>query len=169
MLRIVGALMVISCCSIIGMGYAGGLRARKKNLAGFIAALTVMRSEICDLLTPMPELLERMAGQTEPPIKQFFINCLSFMKMQMPFSKAWEKAVRETAGLELYTEEIFCLCRLGMLLGRYEVEEQRVAITRTIVRLEEFHRRAGEDMAGRGKVCAAMGISAGLMIAIIMI
>jgi hypothetical protein len=56
-----------------------------------------------------------------------------------------------------------------MLLGRYEVEEQRVAITRTIVRLEEFHRRAGEDMAGRGKVCAAMGISAGLMIAIIMI
>lgn len=169
MLKIVGALMVISCCSIIGMGFAGGLKARKKNLAGFISALTVMKSEICDLLTPMPELLERMAKQAEPPVNQFFINCLGHMKNSLPFSQAWVKAVRETAGLQLYAEEMLCLCELGMLLGRYEAEEQRAAINRALIRLEEFHRRAGEDMEGRGKVCAVMGISAGLMIAIIMI
>lgn len=161
--------MVISCCSIIGMGFAGGLKARKKTLAGFISALTVMQSEICDLLTPMPELLERMTKQTDPPVCLFFIKCLDYMKKQVVFSKAWERAARETSELKLNAEEVFALCELGMLLGRYDVEQQRTAIARALLRFEEYHRRSEEDLKGKGKVCAAMGVSAGLMLAIIMI
>ncbi len=171
MLKIVGAMMVISCCSIIGMGFAAGLKTRTKCLTGLISALTIMKSEICDLLTPMPELLNMLAEQSGAPAKTFFENCLTYLKegRTSSFSKAWEYAARETVSMQLTPDEVLALSELGMSLGRYAIDDQRTALPRTINKLEVYLARAEEEKRSKGKVCAAMGISAGLMIAIIML
>ena len=171
MLKIVGSLMVISCCTLIGIGFASGLKTRAKSLNGLISALSIMKSEICDLLTPMPELLVMMSEQSSGPVKQFFLNCIDHMNsgQTIVFSKAWEYAARETSSMQISPDEILALCELGFSLGRYDVEEQRTAITRTERKLEGYLARSEAERMSKGKVCAAMGISAGLMIAIIMI
>jgi stage III sporulation protein AB len=167
----VGAMMVISCCSIIGMGFAAELKNRVKSLTGLISALTIMKSEICDLLTPMPELLRLIAEQSSIPVKTFFENCLAFLTegRTVSFSKAWEYAARETVSMQLTPDEVSALSELGLSLGRYDIDEQKTALTRTINKLEIYMARAEEEKRRKGKVCAAMGVSTGLMIAIIMV
>jgi stage III sporulation protein AB len=164
-------MMVISCCSIIGLGFAAGLKTRVKSLSGLVSALSIMKSEICDLLTPMPELMELLAEQSALPVKSLFINCLNCMKegRTTSFSRAWDYAIRETTSLQISPDEMLALSELGMSLGRYDIDEQRTALSRTIQKLEIFLQQAEDEKRGKGKVCAAMGVSAGLMIAIIMV
>jgi hypothetical protein len=58
MLKVIGAVLVIGCGVVLGLGYVTELRRRCAALRAFTDALPALRREICDFLTPTQEAIE---------------------------------------------------------------------------------------------------------------
>lgn len=163
--------MVAAASLAVGMSGAIKLRHRVRSFSALISALEIMKSEICDRLTPMPELLERLASESDSPADIFFRKCISKMSELgiCSFSSIWKSAVHQTPELGLRGMELSVLTDLGSVLGRYDSEEQKSALTYAIRRLEVFLHKAEGEYSTQGKVKAVLGLAAGLMLVIILV
>jgi stage III sporulation protein AB len=170
LLKIIGSVLVIGCCTILGYSASGRTKQRIKALRGLLSALTLMKSEICDLLTPMPELLKLLSQQVSAPASLLFSNCHSFMFEggSRSFRDSWRRAVLETRDLCLLSEEEEVLCELGVSLGRYNIEEQRKAIEKAEKRLELFLELEEKDKKDRSKINTVLGLGTGVTLAILL-
>lgn len=171
MLRIIGCVIVVACTTTFGVSWAFRLGVRVRVLSGLISALEVMRSEICDRLTPMPELMELLAQETDAPVNTLFLSCTKQMENlgSKSFYFIWKHAVTSSESLELNDREQKTLIDLGHVLGRYDTQEQNKSITYCIKRLQQYLLAAEVDKKSQGKVTAALGIAAGFFAVIILI
>ena len=64
MINIMGAIMLAGAAAAWGIGSVLRLKGRVQNLSALVTALGVMRGEICERLTPMPELLEMLRDES---------------------------------------------------------------------------------------------------------
>ena len=166
-LKIFGAATVVVCCSLIGVRCAGGYSRRVKTLRSLIGTLTVARSEICDLLSPVPELLDLLSKTAPAPAVEFWRDCGALTRAGLGFSEAWERAARKIPGLDDTCRE--AVARLAGVMGRYDAEAQRDELTRTVAVLEDALSRAEPERRARSRTCAALGVGVGVMLAIILV
>ena len=170
MIRFIGAVLITIGTAAWGILSVFRLRSRVKNLHALTSALGIMRSEICDRLTPMPELLRSISDEATYPASQLFSNVSGEMNTlgTKPFSAIWSHAVKNTPELLLNPPEELVLTELGVRLGRYDIAEQAAAIQYAQRRMEEHIRKAETDRDNNSKVHAFLGMAAGLF-AIIML
>ncbi len=171
MIRFIGAVLITVGAAAWGLLGVSRLRGRVKSLHALASALGIMKSEICDRLTPMPELLGRLAEETTYPAAQLFKNASEKMTSigTKPFSAIWSQAVKNTPELLLKPQEELVLTELGVRLGRYDIAEQSGAIGYAQRRMEEHIRRAEAERDGNSKIHAFLGIAAGLFAIIILL
>ncbi len=171
MLKLIGAIFVIVAGSILGATEAMRLSARVRSLTSIVSSLEIMRSEICDRLTPLPELMEILAKTGPSPAKSFFANCLQELQSLgiHSFFEIWKRAAKATYQLELRPNEFLAFCEIGLPLGKYDIEEQRAGLDAAISRMTEFRRKAEEERKSYGKVYAALGVTAGIFTVIILL
>lgn len=171
MLKIIGALMVTTATTSLGVISVKHLKRRVRSLRTLIGALDIMRSEICTRLTPMPELLELLAVQTGEPANIFFTNCLMKQRSMRgrPFVELWRSALASTKELDLKETELEPLWELGSALGRYDTDRQGEAIMAARKRLEGFLQKAELERDRESRTRTMLGIAAGVMITIILI
>lgn len=164
-------MLVIACTTTFGISSSARLGVRVRAISGLIAALQVMKSEICDRLTTMPELMEMMAENTDAPVNSLFISCESQMKNlgAKSFYFIWKNAVATSVQLELREPEKATLAELGHVLGRYDIKEQGNAISAAIRRFEHYLKLAEDEKKGQGKVHAVLGLATGFFAVIILI
>lgn len=171
MFKIIGAAIIVVCTTAFGFGGVMRLGSRVRNLQSLIMALEVMKNEICERLTPMPELLEMLSKETDAPINRIFKSCYKQMTAlgSQSFYFIWKAAIEGTDGLELTADETKTLTDMGHVLGRYDTQEQRAAFSYATRRLEGFLRYAVDEKRSQGKVQAALGVAAGIFVVIILI
>ena len=171
MLNALGAVLIIGATASIGLTGLWRLAARVRILGALIAAVESMKNEICDRMTPLPELLEQLSQEAEPPIDRLFSRALRQMEQigARSFYLIWKEAVEESRELELTKEEQGSLIDLGRTLGRYDTEEQREAFCYSLKRLEEYRRRAKEERRTSGKVYAVLGFAVGVFVVVILL
>ena len=162
--------MIIGAAAVQSINASAVLRSRCGIISELIAALKAMESEICDRLTPLPELFAEL-GEGEGAVGGMFKNCLRQMSdMEVrEFHAVWKSAVKATPELMLKEQEEKELIQLGRYLGRYDVEEQRMALQYAAKRFEEFLRKAERERETQGRTRAAMGISAGVTAVILLL
>lgn len=166
-LKIFGAATVVVCCSLLGLRCAGAYSRRVSTLRALIGTLTVARSEICDLLSPLPELTE-MLSQTAPgPARIFWRDFGAASRAGMAFPEAWKYAAERLLHIDEKSRE--AVMSLANVIGRYDSEAQRDELTRTVTVLEEALREAESERSSGGRTCAALGIGVGVMLAIILV
>jgi stage III sporulation protein AB len=170
MLKLIGSALVICCCTLLGLKATGRIRQHIRALSGLLSALDIMKSEILDMLTPLPELMKLLSEQAREPAREMFAECLRLMREEgcRSFRESWRRAVLETADLCLLPEEEEVLCELGVSLGRYNAEDQCRAIDRAAKRLELFLQLEERDRAERGRLNAFLGFGAGVTVAILL-
>ena len=172
MITLIGAILLISGTAAYGLRGVLRLRERSRALAAITHALGVMQSEICDRLTPMPELLCQLAQEAEYPAGILFKNAEEKMRSALggvSFAIIWRQAALETPELMLTQEEQTVLCELGLSLGRYNAEQQKTALQYTQRRMEEFRQKADADRDANSKIHAFLGVAAGIFAAVILI
>ena len=172
MMGAIGAVLLISGTAAYGLCGVLRLRARSRNLAALTCALTVMQSEICDRLTPMPELLSQLSEEAEQPVNLLFKNAQIRMNENlggMSFAAIWKRAVAETPELLLTEREQSVLYELGLSLGRYNAAEQKSALEYARRRMEDFARKADIERDTNSKLHAVLGVAAGVFAAVILI
>ena len=171
-MSVVVAILIIGATAAVGLSSVWRMGARIRVLSGLIAAVETMKSEICDRMTPIPELLEQLAREADAPVDQLFHRAIREMGDIgiQSFYFIWKAAVEGASpALELTKEERQALIDLGRTLGRYDTEQQRDAFVYTLRRLESHLRRAEEERAKRGRVHAVMGVAVGVFVVIILI
>jgi stage III sporulation protein AB len=170
MLKFIGSVLVICCCTLLGLGATGRTKQRIKALNGLLAALEIMKSELSGMLTPMPELMELLSEEVSAPARDMFAACRRLLNEDgcRSFRESWRRSVLETADLCLLPEEAETLCELGVSLGRYNAEDQCRAIDKAAKRLELFLQLEEKDKAEKGKVNAFIGLGTGVTLAILL-
>ena len=171
MLSIVGAILIIGATAMLGLSSVWRMSARVRVLTGLIAALETMKSEICDRMTPLPELIEQLTREADPPLDRFFCRVAQEMTAigQRSFYFIWKTAVEGSEELALTKEERQTLIDLGRSLGRYDTEEQRDAFAYALRRLESHLRRAEEARREQGRIHAVLGIAVGVFVVMVLL
>ena len=166
-LKIFGAATIVVCCSLIGIRCAGVYSQRVKTLRALIGTLTVARSEICDLLSPIPELFELLSHSAPAAAKGFWRDCDRLIRAGLGIPEAWKTAADGIRYIDEACRE--AVSGLAGVIGRYDAEAQRDEITRTVGILEKALADAESERGGRSRTCAALGVAVGVMLAIILV
>jgi len=171
MIKLIGAAFIITGTAIWGFLSVLKLRARVRSLSAIISALEIMKSEVCDRLTPMPEIFELMSSEATQPAERLFLNAQEKMSLlgSRSFSSIWQQSVKDTTELLLTQPEETVLCELGMSLGKYDVFEQKRAFEHASWRMKAFLKRAEDDRDAYSRVNAFMGVAAGVFAVIVLI
>jgi len=165
-----GAMLVIGATGAFGISSAWRMGLKVRVLRGLITAIETMRNEICDRQTPLPELMARLAAETEAPVHRLFRRVTLGMAQlgSRSFYSIWREAVAESSQLELSESERHTLLDLGKVLGRYDAENQSHVLRYTARRLEGYLGRAEARRQEQGKVHAVLGLAVGIFVALIL-
>ena len=169
MLKLIGAILLVSGAAVWGLLGARGLKDRGVALRAVESSLELMEHELCDLLTPVPELFAVLGSVSPEPAGQLYRNAAARMKEigAVPFSELWHRAVTDTEELLLTEEETTALSELGVSLGKYDVNEQRRAVEAARKRFGLFAERAEKERDKNWKSQAFLGAAAGIFAVII--
>ena len=170
MVKALGAVLVVSCCTLLGLVTVGRSGQRLRSLGSLLAVLDQMKAELEDLLPPLPDLLRTLLLRAEQPAAEFLSQVIWLTeKKRLPFRDAWEKAAEETDALCLRPEETKALSALGEVLGRYDPENECAAVERARQRLSLFRELEERDKARKNRLSAALGAGAGITLAILLL
>lgn len=171
MVKLLGALLVICGGCAWGVLEVMRLKRRCRILNELTSAVGAMRSEITTRLTPVPELISRMTRESAEPVRTFFVNVEKRLGSigEATLYDLWGEALSETPELSLLQDELDALSDVPRALGRYELEEQRLALNRTERQLEQFSERAKQVYERDSKIKGFIGVAAGILIALLLI
>lgn len=170
MLRAAGALLLAGGAGMLGFAAAGELGRRVNTLSALVGALEWMARELAFRLTPMPELLEGLAGKASPPVDLLFAYCREGLKNLgvVPLAQLWREGLRLPA-LGLGQRELAVLDGLGDILGCYDGEGQLAALEQARGELERTLEEAREERRRLGRVYQTVGAAAGAVLVILLL
>ena len=142
MMRLMGAALVVAGCGALGLRAAARLEGRVRDLGELAAGLDTLRRELGWRLSPRaPD------GQA--------------------FQEVW-RAELDAAPLRLKPEDRVLLERLGPVLGRYDGDSQRLALEEGAAGLRALQGAAADERNRLGRVYGVLGVTAGLLAAIVL-
>lgn len=151
MLKLIGALLLAGGAGALGCSAAAQLSRRVAVLRALLGALEGMEREIAFRLTPMPELLERAAAESPPPVCTLFARCRTLLDElgERSMAELWREAL-EQVPLGLDGPGRLALEELGEVLGRYDGDGQREALAHTRAELSRRWSRPGRPGKNKG-------------------
>lgn len=171
LLKAAGAALVIAGGAAWSAGGVVRLKNRAGNLGQLAASLELLKSEICDRQTPLPEILRLLQGETSGAVSRFYSALSLDMKRlgQDTFAGLWRKAILSAPDLLLTAEEELALGELGYSLGRYDPIYQKSAIELTRKKMDGYAKKAKEECERDWKMQAFCGLAASLIAVIMML
>lgn len=170
MTRLLGAVLVIAGCGALGLAGAARLAGRVRDLGELAAGLDVLQRELGWRLAPLSQALEAAAKAVRGPAEQFFAQCAQRAGQSdgQAFQQVWRDSL-SAVPLRLTEEDRALLDRLGPVLGRYDGDSQRAALEDTAAGLRSLQGEASDDRGRLGRVYGVLGMTAGLLLAILLI
>lgn len=171
MIRWIGALLLMAGAAGLGLGAAAQLRTRVASLRSLVGALGQLERELTFRLTPMPELMERLARQSQGPAAYLFAHCRDHLWElgEKSFGQLWREALDGEPDLLLDERESQILLELGEVLGRYDVEGQSGALRNSVLELGRCLAGAEEEQRRLGRVYTTLGLGSGAMLVILLL
>ena len=155
---------------MLGVCAAQCLKSRERNLKDLICGLEAVRREMQYSLAPLGDLFRLGAAQTTGNVSAFFAEvaeCTDDINGG-GFKTNW---VHMLGKHQLYLTEadLIVLRQLGVVLGRYDGDEQLRALEAVIDRLGDLCRLAEERSGRLGKVYTALGMVSGAFVFLLLI
>ena len=170
MMRLLGAVLVIAGCGALGLCGVARLDGRVRDLGELAAGLDALQRELGWRLAPLPDALETAAKALRGPAADFFRRCAQCAGQTdgQSFQQVWQDSLN-AAPLRLAAEDRDLLERLGPVLGRYDGDSQRLALEDAAAGLRSLQGSAADDRSRLGRVYGVLGMTAGLLLAILLI
>ena len=171
MIRLLGALLMLAGSACWGFSGVLRLNRRAKALAALTGAVGVIKSEVCDRLSPVPEVLVTLINRADRPADAFFRRVYKKLPKlgKNTFPELWRQAAEESPELCLKETEMTALYALGNALGRYGADEQGRELDYIARRFEGFLTDAEAERKRDAGMHAALGVAAGVFCVIILL
>ena len=150
----------------------GGTASDKRGQSALPGgALGQLERELTFRLTPMPELMERLARQSQGPAAYLFAHCRDHLWElgEKSFGQLWREALDGEPDLLLDERESQILLELGEVLGRYDVEGQSGALRNAVLELGRCLAGEEEEQRRLGRVYTTLGLGSGAMLVILLL
>lgn len=164
MIKIIGAALLVCGGTMLGAGRCNDLKRRLKLIEGLDRSLALMKSEICEMLSPLPDVFGELAQSGPPAVRGFFSEMI--VGERDGLADAWAQAVSR---LDLSKSDRERLAALARILGRFDADVQREEIQRL---RESLGISAGElrrEINSKGRSYAGLGACFGAMLALILL
>lgn len=167
-MRLVCGVLVVLCCSLLGLEKAQRLKARARALADLTAGLGMLKSEICQRRSPISEIAETLSVSAPGTAGRLFANLKALLPLldTQELHLLWSGAVRS---LGLDSDETYALEQLGLCLGRYEAQAQSDGIDVCLRRLLQLEAEANARYASGSRLYTGLGVTLGLITAVLIL
>lgn len=168
--RLMGALLLTLGGLWAGIGAAGELSRRCRALESWETALELWTGELAFRLPDLPGLLEDLSRRAPAPAGEALAAArLGLSQLgERSVGEIWTEALAGAPG-GLDRGDLEILDRLGGILGRCGGEEQRRAVERTRLALEDRSRLLREERQGRERTRCVLGLSLGAFAALLLL
>lgn len=170
-MKLLGAVLLICACTLLGIGQARRLNFRRSCLSAAMDALRYIEAELKNGSVPMPEIFMQLATQSNSKFQVLFKKLSEKMCElgEASLSEIWSDCILNEQSISLSDEQRQELCKLGNYLGRYSETEQSEAISACIGHLSEELRMSSEKAREGTKLYTGLGLTFGLMLAAVLI
>lgn len=144
------------------------LKGRVAALKSFLGAVQLLQAEIVFRQSALPDILPMMIRECRGAASDFFRQVLRLMvEKNESFMSAVAFLVPELRHFDLKWDEIEWLASVGQIAGRYDAATQADRLSGVIARLEQSLDQAQEEYGQKGRLYRALGLTAGVMIALV--
>ena len=159
--------MILAACFGAGTMVSQVKKQRIETLRGLCAALELMEAELGTRLSPMPELVGLLAGKMGGQTGAFFSHLSSLMEKlgAEDFSALWQEAANAMLDA-LDAADLDELCRLGHILGQYELDKQLAAVRLCAAALRSGLDAAEKEYPGEKRLGLGLSTAAGALLII---
>ena len=166
-MRLAGAALLVAAFALFGLAQVLSARRRARLVIAFISALTLLRAEITERLSPLPDCARTLAESGPEPCRDFFAAVYGATDAlgEVEFAKLWSACLH---ALDLPRGALDALDCLGRSLGRYAAAEQGAAIDRCAARLEAEARAAAANARDAPRLRFGLSLAAGALLALIL-
>jgi stage III sporulation protein AB len=170
MIKMLGLVLIVASCSAMGLRMHGALRRRSRALASFIPALQTIKAEIVFRAMPLPDILDALTRENNGAAGVFFGKVARRMAVsEEGFAPACAALLPTLEGAGLRPGDVRQVQAALAGLGRYDAATQAEGLTAAIRALEEALSGARAELNQKGRLYRAMGVTVGIMIALIII
>jgi stage III sporulation protein AB len=166
-LKLVGSVMVVVSCSMIGFTIAGNYKYRPKALRNLQVALSMLETEINYGHSPLPEALRSISKKSEKDVAELFIMAAKNLSSRngLTAGEAWEKSLKDFYNNSYITYNDYeILMAFGKYLGSTDKQDQIKNIKLTLSNLRQQEITSIEEKQKNEKLWKYLGILSGLMI-----
>ena len=170
-MKILGCILVILICMLIGKTLAQGYVERVKNLQEFITALTLLRSKIGFGQEVLEISFLDIGKSCHGRVGKIFFDVANELKStNIPVSEIWGSSIEENFNsLDFNFEDEKILCDFGNMLGRGDIDEEIRNINLAVERLKTQLDNAYLEKNKYAKLYRTIGGLGGTALAIILI
>ena len=164
MLKIIGILLIVASCSAIGFLQSKSYNQRVDGIKSFIDAFSFAKAEIVFKNSSTAEVYNMIANRCKGWAKDFFEYAYSSgerLNIDILKTKLDEYGINQAEKAEIL--------RILSTLGKYDGANQADIIDVGIQRLEDLYKQAQTDVTKNGKLSSAFGVTAGIVIAILLL
>lgn len=146
------------------------LKGRVAALKSFVGAVQLLQAEIVFRQSAIPDILPMVIRECSGAAASFFRQVQQCMVRDgESFLSAVDLLAPELRHFDLKWSEIEWIVAVGRTAGRYDAATQADRLSGLITRLEQSLEQAQEEYGQKGKLYRALGITAGVMIALVAI
>lgn len=161
-----GVLLLIAGAGAAGIAYAFALQRRAQEMRELEQAMELLRYQMERFCLSTQELARTLSGTASG------VGGRLFARLSEELDKTDERTVSERwfcAIAPLDDAPRRALTEFGAVLGRFGAQEQSAAAARARDELGRLANEARERAARSGKLCVALGFSAGAMLSLVLI
>ena len=170
-MKIAGIAFVVLSAASVSLQISFGMKKHCDELRKILMAIILLKNEISVCKTPLPQAFALMAASTDGAAEQLFsyIACELNKRRWITVSAVMGQALLLNP-LLLKDEELCGILRsMAAGIGKYDTLSQLATLDRTITALEEMIDRAEKERGRKSKTYEALGLCAGLSLAILLI
>ncbi len=162
LLKLFGSVLLVAAGIFAGTSYAGWKRRAIAQVAQLCTALRFIRARIAMLRTPLPDLIAALAREKG-------LCAPVFEEVCKHLEQGLETAVQQASVRieDLQARQIFY--RLGVVLGRYEADEELRQLDAAVSELETRMAWLHEEYRGKAPLVRRLTAAAGICLAILLI
>ena len=170
MLKVAGCLIIFFSCSILGFMKAFSYKERRTELEGIIEIMELLELEISYKKDSLSKTFKRVSLLKDCWFSNVISSCGDYLEAQNSLTVSWENAVKDNINtLPLNKEDIMILNDIPIGLGRSDVKGQEKVFRPILIRLRQRCGEASEQEKKQGRMFKSLGISSGIVIAIILL
>ncbi|MGI6066547.1 MAG: stage III sporulation protein SpoIIIAB [Bacillota bacterium] len=172
MLKLLGALLVIFPCGLIGLVLGRNLARRADELRQLQFALQSLETEIAFAATPLPDAMKSVAGQISGQVSEVFKQTATELVngQGQTAAEAWCKSLKQKENsLVLNKSDMDILEQFGLGLGISDREDQKKRLTMIRTQLAGREKQAETERQQFQKLWQSLGWMIGFLITLLFI